>query len=517
MICIGYDFGTTNSLVSQYTGAEDSPVRILKRSSSSIQDGSLYVRSPKRLLSENPIDERRACQYISDFSKGILSEATLSLPRKEPLFITASVPNAFKDYQCKLIIDCIRNVGGEIFTEEQFNHASVTIIPEPIAAALHYLTLPNLSLPASGLVAICDIGGGTTDLSLVDYAISFEDGKRKLCFKVMANQGDDALGGDDIDKSIATDIISLFGLENINYSEKMLYKACQALKRQLSVQDEAQVVLPGPDGVHPAINENGGEIVLSYTRKRLNLILKRDFLPSLKTVFTALIKEYVKNVQVDKDELRFRLQRCTILPVGGTSQIPYLQDIMKSCLLGSIFLLPGDTIDSQGRAPYDSVARGAAVYSAWMNHCISDMESIVIEGRTLHTISIKANDGVLVPIVEKNMPSDKLYSPASDLFPLYTDSDGKTFRLERIDLYEGEGKYVGDTRYGRPPQHLSSLAEQLENLNDKLYIHNRRDLRSIKIDVQLKIDEGRLHYMHVTIPEGNEDHSDYHKTFDFWA
>jgi len=521
MICIGYDYGTTNSIVTQYVGTTEAPVKVLKKRTSSIQDGSTFVRSPKRLLSEVPMDEYRTTRYLYDYSYDILLQALLSSPKTDSVFITASVPNAYKDHQCKLMLDTIRQVGKRLFSDTQFNMHAVAIIPEPIAAALYYVVVEADKISPEGLVCICDIGGGTTDLAIVKYTISGKDGHKNIAFRVLCTApGDDSLGGDDIDAVIASEICSRYELNPSMYSEQALIAACRALKIQLSVRESATVVLTGPDGKHPAKDENGREMVILLTRKLLNALLEKHFIPKLSRQLEMLkdaFVTYVKDKYAEKgtrENAEYTLSQGVILPIGGTSQIPRLQEIMKEHLKGELFLLPGERIDKAGIAPYDSVARGAAIYSAWINQELTDIDSIVLEGRTMHTISLEVNQGELEVIVERNMPSE-VYRPSRPLFPLMSESDGKTFRIKRIDLYEGEGRFVGDTRFGPAPQHLSSLAEKLENLNDPIYTHGR-SLLDIPIDVQLKINEqGRLASLSVTIPQGRVDHSDYYLNIDF--
>ncbi len=523
MICIGYDYGTTNSIISQYVNTKEDSVKILKRRTSAIRDGQTLVRSPKRLLSETPMDEFRATRYLYDFSKDIIQQALLSVPKTEPVFITTSVPNAYKDYQCKLMLDTLRQVGADLFTKEQFSIHSVSVIPEPIAAALYYVVVEADKIQPHGIVSVCDIGGGTTDLAVVKYDIEGEEGHKTIIFKVLCTApGDDALGGDDIDAVIASEICSRYELEPSMYSEQTLNAACRALKLKLSVQDEHSVLLTGPDGIHPAKDKEGKDIVIRLTRKLLRPLLERYFIPKLEAQFNLLKKAFASNPKFNgnREQADDLLGRGVILPIGGTSQIPLLQEVMVEQLgmdnqrQGDLVHLPGEIIDKEGVAPYDSVARGAALYSAWLNNELVGIESIRIEGRTMHTISIEVNQHDLEAIVERNMPAGT-YCPTKPLFPLMADPGGKTFRIKRIDLYEGEGKFVGDTRFGPAPQHLRSLSEKLERLDDLVYTHGR-SLPDIPIEVQLDINEqGRLASLRIRIPEGRVDHSDYTKEIDF--
>lgn len=518
MILLGFDYGTTNSMVAQYRVDGRSDIEILDRRSSSIQDGQAFIRSPKRLMSMTPLDETRAGGYLRCFLSPILEQMNMSFPKGERVMLTVTVPNAFKDVQCKLMLDTVRNTCKEVFSAAQFQDENVAILPEPVAAALFYVYQNAVAdQDKTGLVTICDIGGGTTDLAIVRYVVEGEPGRRSIRFKVVCTDGCDKLGGDDIDEIIADDLIARYDLDERSYSPKTLLAACQALKRILSVQQSATVALTGPDGKQPARDAQGKIIQLSLTRFRLNKLLEQFFAPKLTAIFSSLKKELATRLGMDDpaEVDRFLELKSTLLPIGGTSQIPYLRTIMKAHLRGDLFLLPGETADSEGHAPFDSVVRGAAVYSGWRNGSLKGIKDIIIEERTLHRISIRDVDDNLITIVERNMPSLQPYKPKEELFPRFMDPDGKTFRIHRIDLYEGEGGFVGDTSYGPPPVHLQSLADQLESIDDPIYVHDRA-LADIPIEIQLFINEfGRLQAMELCVPGGQEDHSDYKKTFKF--
>jgi molecular chaperone DnaK (HSP70) len=516
MILLGYDYGTTNSMVSRYIGGEeDDGVKILCRRSSAIHDGHSFVRSPKRLFSVTPMDEVRAGRYLHDFTLDVFQYLKPLFPQHEKVFLTATVPNAFKDVQCKLMLDTIRNTCREVFSNTQFQNGAISIIPEPVAAALYYVCRHGI-LDNNGprLVSVCDIGGGTTDLAIVRYDISGDAGNKVVKFKVICTEGCDMLGGDDIDEIIADDLRNRFSLDEVPHSEEMLILACQALKRILSCKERASVILTDSDRQNTAKYPNGDVIELSLTRHRLNLLLEQRFKPRLDNLLISLKRSFANTMERDMNTAEAILaDRSVILPIGGSSQIPYLQGIISEQLKGEVDHLPGETADDEGHAPFDSVVRGAAIYSAWQQGRLDGIRDIVIEDRTLHRISVRVNGDQLETIVEKNMPSDT-YRPHRQLFPLFADPGGETFRICRIDLYEGEGAYVGDTSYGSPPVHLESLADILENLNDKVYVHNR-ELREIDIKIRLTIVQGRLRTLEVRIPKGNSDESDYDKRIEF--
>ena len=67
---------------------------------------------------------------------------------------------------------------------------AVRLIEEPVATAVAYLERSNLRY-----AAVYDLGGGTFDLAVIDCT--------KKPFRVIGNDGDPFLGGDDVDRAIA--------------------------------------------------------------------------------------------------------------------------------------------------------------------------------------------------------------------------------------------------------------------------------------------------------------------------
>jgi molecular chaperone HscA len=92
-----------------------------------------------------------------------------------------TVPAYFDDAQRQATRDAGRVAGLEV----------MRLLAEPTAAALAY----GLDRGSRGLYAVYDLGGGTFDVSLLKLV----DG----VFEVKATGGDSALGGDDLDRTIA--------------------------------------------------------------------------------------------------------------------------------------------------------------------------------------------------------------------------------------------------------------------------------------------------------------------------
>ncbi len=103
--------------------------------------------------------------------------------RVEQAVIT--VPAYFDDAQRQATKDAGRLAGLEV----------LRLLSEPTAAALAY----GLDKGSQGTYAVYDLGGGTFDISILKLV----DG----IFEVQAVGGDSALGGDDFDRALATELL----------------------------------------------------------------------------------------------------------------------------------------------------------------------------------------------------------------------------------------------------------------------------------------------------------------------
>jgi len=104
--------------------------------------------------------------------------------------VVITVPAYFDDAQRQATRDAGRLAGLEV----------MRLLAEPTAAALAY----GLDRGTAGTYAVFDLGGGTFDISILKLV----DG----VFEVKATGGDSALGGDDLDRSLATAILGEAGI-----------------------------------------------------------------------------------------------------------------------------------------------------------------------------------------------------------------------------------------------------------------------------------------------------------------
>jgi molecular chaperone HscA len=208
-ICaVGIDFGTTNSLVSY--SLNRNPEILLNEEGNELTKSILKIdevnlKSIKRLVGKS-YDEIAKSDYLQDNYKKILvnkdGKIKLSISEKlySPVEIVAEILKKIKNYATirigTEIEACVLTVPA-YFDETAKNEMKfaaklaglnvLRLLSEPTAACYSY----GLNDKKEGYYLIYDFGGGTFDVSLINMKMGV--------FKVIATDGDNLLGGDDLD------------------------------------------------------------------------------------------------------------------------------------------------------------------------------------------------------------------------------------------------------------------------------------------------------------------------------
>jgi molecular chaperone DnaK len=143
-------------------------------------------------------------------------------------------------------------------------------VPEPIAGALAF---GIGSQPASRRIAVCDFGGGTFDVSVVE--------QQGLRFHALACGADHFLGGDDFDLAMA-DAVSgaIFKAtradmrrDAVRWAE--LVRRCESVKRQLSFSPEALLQMRNAYVVNRAAQDLEMRVGRDYMEPRWMPLVER--------------------------------------------------------------------------------------------------------------------------------------------------------------------------------------------------------------------------------------------------
>ena len=377
-----------------------------------------------------------------------------------------SIPASFEANQRKDLLDSLH--ANNMMLQKQ------TLIDEPNAAFLSYISHQdfrnqvhvNDEYPTN--ILVFDFGAGTCDISILEIANT----AKGYVSKNLAISRFDALGGNDIDKKIALDILfPRFLTENdieegrFKKKEKSiilskLEKAAELLKIQVSEKFD---LIKHNDNFEKISRSN--EQSLSYKvelkTKNGNFILEKPSIsnleftsimesfttsniedyedPNVKTIFKPILSALEKsNLSIDDIDY--------VLFIGGSSKNPLIQNAIKKYFEDSTYLIPSDL--------QAHVSAGAAIHSLMYNgfgkNLIDPITSepilaMVKDGNNeILTVLLKA--GTTIPcqdIIIDNLRPQKANQKIIEI-PLYIGSKEKLLHNIKINCKNFNGFAITD-------------------------------------------------------------------------
>ena len=344
--------------------------------------------APNRRVVHFKVHDRQVTpiEVSAEILRALRDLAKDELRKVGPAVIT--VPAYFDDAQRQATRDAGRLAGLEV----------LRLLNEPTAAALAY----GLDKKKNGTFLVYDLGGGTFDVTV----LSLEDG----VFQVKSTGGDSALGGDDMDRAIAEELLSRASLTVAAASPEQVrvaLDAARAVKHALTDAEHAPW----------SIGAAHGELSRAELEALIAPVVERTVAP---------VRRALRDAGIEASALD------GVILVGGATRTPRVRRTVRE-LLGKEPLADID--------PDQVVALGAAVQADLIagEELAAKGEDILLLDVVPLSLGLETMGGVVDKIIPRNTT---IPTGARATFTTYAD---KQTGFE-VHVVQGERELAGDNR-----------------------------------------------------------------------
>ena len=441
---IGIDLGTTNSLVAQFINGETRliPNRLGHTLTPSVvsvaDDGTILVglaarerlrTAPqatasafKRFMGTDKIFRLNGKKFRAEELSALVlrqlkedAEADLGEAVRD---VVITVPAYFNAIQRQATRNAAQMAGLN----------ALRLLNEPTAAGLAYGLQEK---PDDTRFLIYDLGGGTFDVSVLDYF----DG----VVQVSASAGDNHLGGEDFVQVLRQ--LFLAKCKELSDEERArladsseLWQALETAKRRLGEEMQAEV----------QVNVGNRMVAATVTRQEFQEAAKPLMARLRQPLERALRDAKLHPSQID-----------SIILVGGATRMPVIRNTIAQ-LFGRI---PKASVN-----PDEAIARGAAVQAALLARD-SNVEEVVLTDVMPFSLGVEVSEqlpdgsvthGIFSPIIERNMPV-----PVSRVSGYSTMNDRQTAITLRVlqgeSVLASENLELGQLEVRVPPRRAGEV------------------------------------------------------------
>ena len=373
----------------------DGPIVGARAVKAYVRHPSRVVFHPKRVLGDKATTwEFDDVEYTPVDISAIILRKLLRDARKHVGHVNQAVmtvPVHFTSYQRQLTIEAADQAGVKV----------LEVLNEPVAAALCFILGEEgtgfAALAKEQRVLVYDLGGGTFDLSLVDYKADN--------IRVLAANGDLKLGGLDWNQRIV-DVVVKQVLRKKQIDPRDPENRSMFAQLSMAVESAKRKMSETTDSVPIAFRDQEFRFVARLSRREFER-MTTDLLDRTRVLLEQIVKSAPRRIGAkgpggwsDVDSM---------IIVGGASRMPMVHKMMQQLVKGEKLIKPVD--------PEMSVSHGAALYAGLLSanrkagtqaaadSRLTGMEMQNVTGLSLGIIVVDdKGQRVVHPVIRRNSP-----------------------------------------------------------------------------------------------------------------